>query len=104
MNEPAHLLAHGLDDARRTVAQQTAAPAGKEIEVAIARVVPDVRALAAHQADRIARVVADDVLLIQLQRGSVHVNPLRGKYPMTNDQIPKEIPNDQTAKADKPAA
>ena len=57
---------HRLDDARRTVAEQVAAPAGEEVEVAVALGVPDVRALAAHQADRVARVVADDVLLEQV--------------------------------------
>ena len=48
----ADLLAHRLDDARRTVAEQVAAPAGEEVEVAVALGVPDVRPLAAHQADR----------------------------------------------------
>ncbi len=30
VNEPSHLLLHRLDDARRTVADQIAAPAGKK--------------------------------------------------------------------------
>ena len=41
MNQLADLIADRLDDARRTVAEQVAAPAGEEIEIAIARVVPD---------------------------------------------------------------
>ena len=44
------LLLHRLDDRRRAVAQQVAAPAGEEIEIAVALGVPDVRALAADQA------------------------------------------------------
>ena len=62
------LLLHGLDDRRGTMAQQVAAPAGEEIEIAVALGVPDVRAFAAHQRDRIAAVVGDDVLLEQLDR------------------------------------
>ena len=61
VDELGDLLLHRLDDARRTVAEQVAAPAGEEVEVAVALGVPDVRAFAAHQAHRIARVVADDV-------------------------------------------
>src|SRR5439155_26059479 len=58
------LLLDGGDDARRAVAEQAAAPARKEVEVSVTFRVPDVRALAAHQADGVARVVADDVLLV----------------------------------------
>ena len=76
VDQLADLLPHRLDDARRTVAEQVAAPAGEEVEVAIALVVPDVRAFAAHQADRIARVVGDDVVLIQVNGGGVHVSSL----------------------------
>jgi len=43
VNQPTDLLAHRRHDTRRAVAQQIAAPAGEEIKIAIARVVPDVR-------------------------------------------------------------
>src|SRR5207302_1457489 len=46
---------------RWAVAEQIAAPAGEEVEVAIAFGVPHLRPLAAHQADGVAGVVADDV-------------------------------------------
>src|SRR5947209_6608001 len=59
MDQLSDLLLHRRHDARRTVAEQAAAPAGEVVEVAIPLRVPDVRALAAHQADGIARVVAD---------------------------------------------
>src|SRR2546422_210153 len=59
--EPGSLVAARLDDARRAVAEQVAAPGGEEVEVAVALGVPYVRPLAAHQADGEARVVADDV-------------------------------------------
>src|SRR5439155_3384141 len=55
------LLLHRLDDARRAVAEQAAAPAGEEVEVAIALRVPDSGAFAAHQADRVSGVVTDHV-------------------------------------------
>ena len=41
VDQLADLLAHRLDDARRTVAEQVAAPAGEEVEIAVALVVPD---------------------------------------------------------------
>ena len=49
VDQRGHLLLHGLDDRLGAMAQQVAAPAGKEIEIAVALGVPDVRALAAHQ-------------------------------------------------------
>ena len=74
MDEPADLFAHRLDDARRAMAQEIAAPAGKEVEIAVPFVVPDVGSFAAHQANRIARVVGNDVTLIQVEGGRVHVH------------------------------
>ena len=62
VDEPADLVADRLDHPRRAVAEQPAAPAGEKVQVAVALGVPDVRAFAAHQADRVARVVADDGL------------------------------------------
>ena len=61
VNELSDLLAHRLHDARRTVAENVAAPTGKEVEIAVALRVPDVRSFAAHQTHRIARVIGDDV-------------------------------------------
>ena len=77
-----HLLLHRLDDPRRTVAQQVAAPAGKEVEIPPALVVPHVRPLAAHERHREPRVVRHDVLVEQLGRlrrhadGGGHVDSL----------------------------
>ena len=48
--------------------EQIAAPAGEEIEIAIPFGVPDERAFAADQVDRVAVVVGDDVSLEQLDR------------------------------------
>src|SRR5436190_1554078 len=61
MNERGHLLLHGPHDGLGTVTEQIAAPAWKEIEIAIPLAVPHVRTLAADQRHRIASVVADDV-------------------------------------------
>src|SRR5262249_23011461 len=66
VDELPDLLAHRLDDARRAVAEAVAAPAGEEVEVAVPLRVPDARPLAAHQADRVTGVIADHVLLEQV--------------------------------------
>ena len=63
VDQLADLLADRLDHARRAVAEQVAAPAGEEVEVAVPLGVPDLRALAADQADRVAAVVRDHVPL-----------------------------------------
>ena len=60
------LLLHGLDDRLGTMAQQVAAPAGKEVEIAIALGVPHVRAFAARQRHAEAPIVGHDVPLEQL--------------------------------------
>src|SRR5262245_26546828 len=62
VDQSADLLADGGDDARRAVADQVAAPAGEEIEIAIVLGVPHAGALAAHERYGIARVITDDVL------------------------------------------
>src|SRR5262245_55422670 len=66
MDEPADLLADGGYHARRTMPDQVATPAREEIEIAIALGVPDARSLAAHETDGIARVIADDAVLEQV--------------------------------------
>src|SRR5262249_21640055 len=76
VNQLADLVAHRLDDSRRTVAEQVAAPARKEVEVAVTLGIPHPGACAARQANRIARVVADDVTLEQVNDfwGGSHEN------------------------------
>ena len=69
-----HLLLHRLDDSRRTVAQQIAAPAGEEVEIPPALVVPDVRPLAADERHREPLVVRHDVLFEQLGRFRRHAD------------------------------
>src|SRR5262249_30224548 len=64
--QTAYLLADGGHHARRAMANQIAAPAWEEIEVAIALGVPHAGSFAAHQRNRVARVVADDKLLEQV--------------------------------------
>ena len=56
MHQPAGLLADRLDDARVAVAELRDGDAGEEVEVLVALVVPEARALAAHELDRVARV------------------------------------------------
>src|SRR5262249_13847949 len=68
VDELAHLFTHRRDDTRRTMAEQVTAPAREEIEVALALGVPDQRTLAAHQADGVAGVIADDMSLEQVNR------------------------------------
>ena len=60
---------------RGAMAQQVAAPAGKEIQVAVSLVVPDVRPLAPHQRHGEAVVVGDDVLLESLTVSWSEFNP-----------------------------
>ena len=54
------------DHGAGAVAKQIAAPAGEQVEVGVALVVPDVRPLAADQADRVARVIGDHIALVQV--------------------------------------
>ena len=68
----ANLLAHGLDDRRGTMAQQIAAPAGKEIEIAVPFGIPDVRAFAARQHDGKAAVIGNHVLLNSSSISRIH--------------------------------
>ena len=66
VNQLGHLLLDRLDHSRRTVAEQVAAPARKEIEIAASLGVPHVRFFAAYQAHGEARVVANHVAVKQL--------------------------------------
>jgi hypothetical protein len=61
VDQLADLLADRLDDARGAVADQIAAPAGEEVEVAVPLGVPNPRALAPDQADREPPVVGDHI-------------------------------------------
>ena len=61
------LLLNRLHDPRRAVAEEAAAPAGEEVEVAVALGVPHPRVLAADEAHRVARVVRRQVLLRECQ-------------------------------------
>src|SRR5262245_38520935 len=103
MDEPGHLLLDSLDHARRAMTQKATAPTRKEIEVAVARIVPDRGALAAIQDYRVARVVADDELLKLFQnrlahgkgplpkkprRGSAKASPSRSGPDARGDQVP----------------
>ena len=58
MHQAPGLLAHRLDHARVAVAELRHRDAGQEVEVLVALVVPQPRALAAHELDRVARVGA----------------------------------------------
>ena len=60
------LLLDGFDDSRRTMAEQIAAPAGKEIEISPPLIVPDVGAFAADERHREPLVVWHDVPLEEL--------------------------------------
>ncbi len=68
VDQLAQLLADGLDHRRRAMSQQVAAPAVKQVEVAVPFRIPHVRSLAPHQGDRKAIVVGNHVSLEQLQR------------------------------------
>ncbi len=63
VDQLADLVADRLDDPGRAVAEQVAAPAGEEVEVAVPLGVPDPRTLAPDQADREPPVVGDHVPL-----------------------------------------
>ena len=56
MHEPARLLADRLDHVRVAVPELHDRDAGEEVEVLVALGVPEARALAAHELDRVARV------------------------------------------------
>ena len=66
MDQATQLLADGLDDRARAMAQYPASPAGKKVEIAVPLGVPNIGTLAMRQSNRIAAVVRDDVLLEQL--------------------------------------
>ena len=66
VNQLGHLLLNRADDRGRRVAEQVAAPTGKQIEIAVALGVPDERPFTADEGDRIPLVVRNDVLAERL--------------------------------------
>jgi len=91
MNQRRDLILHRLYHRGGTVAQQIAAPTRKQIEVAVPFAVPDPRPFAAHQVNRVAVVIRDNVFLEQFDgsgrvrfggdghRGSRHEVSIREK-------------------------
>ena len=63
VDQRAQLPADSLDDRFRTVAQEVAAPARKEIQIAVAFAVPNMGSFAPDEVDRKAIVVGNDKLL-----------------------------------------
>ena len=63
VDQPANLFANGRDDAARAMAQQVAAPAGEEIEIAVSLGIPNPGALAADEADGEPSVVGYHVAI-----------------------------------------
>src|SRR5262249_46329306 len=61
VDELPHLVADRLDHARGAMAEEVAAPAREEVEVAVPLGVPDERAFPPDQADRVAAVVRDHI-------------------------------------------
>ena len=61
MDQPRDLLLHCLDDRRRAMAEEVAAPAREEIEILTPLGIPDLRSHAAFEADREPPVIGDDV-------------------------------------------
>src|SRR5262245_20535611 len=68
MNQFTDLFANRLHHAWWTMAKQSAAPAREEIEITIAFRIPDPGAFTAHEAYRIALVVADDIAIMLSNR------------------------------------
>ena len=65
VDQPSHLLLHGLHHPRRAMAQQVASPAGEQVQVASALGIPDPGPFAPDQRHRIAHVVGNHVLVEQ---------------------------------------
>ena len=63
VDQRAQLPADGLDDRFRTVAPEVAAPARKEIQIAVAFAVPNMGSFAPDKVDRKAIVIGNDELL-----------------------------------------
>ena len=63
VNQLGDLLLDGFDNRFGTVSVESAAPAGKEVDVSFSFGIPDFGVYAAYQCHRIARVVGDDVLI-----------------------------------------
>ena len=85
VDQPGDLILDGSDDRGGAVPQQAAAPTGKQVEIAVALGIPNVRPLAADERDREPIVVGDHVLFEQpdnslgIQRGvfghDIHLLP-----------------------------
>jgi hypothetical protein len=65
VHQPAGLLPHSLDHLRVAVAELGHRDPGEEVEVLVALVVPQPRALAAHELDRVARVRGHERLALE---------------------------------------
>src|SRR4029079_4270548 len=69
----AELVHHRLDPVGMAVAQRQHGDAAQEVEVLVALVVPELRALAAHELDRLAHVGGHDRARLELlQLGEAH--------------------------------
>ena len=66
MHQAPGLLAHRLDHPRMAVAELHHRDAGEEVEVLVALVVPEPRALAAHELDGVAGVGGHERLALEL--------------------------------------
>jgi hypothetical protein len=63
VNQFGDLFLYSLDNRRGSVSEESASPAGKEVDVPFSFGIPDFGVFSAYQRYRIARVVADDVLI-----------------------------------------
>ena len=72
VNQLGRLLLNRFHNPRRTMAQQVAAPTGKEVQILPALVVPHQRAFAAHEAHREPSVIRHHVLGEKLRRFGIH--------------------------------
>ena len=78
MDQPADLFANRRDDPLGAVAQQVAAPAREEVEIAVALGVPHPRSLAANEADGVSAIIGDHVPIELGDRRTVVVVVLVG--------------------------
>ena len=61
VDQLANLFANSLDDPRRAMPQEVATPARKEVEIALTLGVPNPRALAPDEANRVSPIVGNDI-------------------------------------------
>jgi hypothetical protein len=66
MDQAGRLFAHSLDHPRMAVAEQRHRDAAEEVQVLVAIVVPQARARAAHELDRVAGVGAHHGVALEL--------------------------------------